>query len=76
MNLYTSQRKGDEMSSQKYDKDITGQCKKIKSTLPKIASPDIMKACEVREGFPDDTYAVVIEYFVNKNMDDVFRKMF
>ena len=34
------------MSSQEYYKDRTVQHKKRKTTLPKIASPDMMDTCE------------------------------
>ena len=34
----------------------------------------MMEACEVRYEHPDDTYQVVMEAFVNKNLDDITRK--
>ena len=55
MNLHRVQKKGEELSSQEYDKDRTVQYKKMKATIPKITSPDIMDICEVRDECPDGT---------------------
>ena len=46
MNLHMVQRKGEKLSSQWYDKDITVQQKKRKAILPKITSPSMMDKCE------------------------------
>ena len=43
MNLRRVQKQN---SSQEYDKERTVQHKKRKSTLPKIAYPDMMDICE------------------------------
>ena len=42
-----------------------------KATIIKRTSPDMMEVCEVRYEFHDNTYPVVMEYFVNKNLDYV-----
>ena len=39
INLYRVKNKGETFSSHEYDKDRTVQHKKMKVTLPKIASP-------------------------------------
>ena len=46
----------------------------MKSTIPKITSPVMMELCKLRDEFPHDTYPVVMEYCVNKNLDDISRK--
>ena len=33
----------------------------------------MMDIFEVRDEFPDDTYPVVMEYFVNKNLDETHK---
>ena len=34
----------------------------------------MMEGCEVRDECPDETSPVVMEYYVNKNLDDISRK--
>ena len=34
----------------------------------------MMELCEVGDEFPDDTYPVLMEDCVNKNVDDITRK--
>ena len=67
MNFHRVQKKGEELSSQQYDRDRTVQYKKIKATLPKITSPAVMVTCEVIDEYPDDSSRVVAENYVNKN---------
>ena len=74
MNLHKVQKKGDELSSQEYEKEIIVQYKKRKSTLPNITSPAMMEVCEVRDECPFDTYPFLMQYRVNKNLDDISRK--
>ena len=69
MNLHRVQNKGEELSSQKYNKYRTVQYKKRKATLPKIISPDMAEICEIGYECPDESYPVVMEYCVNKNLD-------
>ena len=52
--MHRVKRKGENFSSQKYDKDRTVQHKKSKTTIPNIATPAMMDKCE--------------EYDKNKNM--------
>ena len=73
MNLHRVPKKGEELLSQQYDRDRTVQYKNRKLTLPKIASPAMMATCEVRDEYPDDSYPVVMKYFVNKNLDETHR---
>ena len=49
------------------------QYKKRKATLPKITSPAVVATCEVIYEYPDDSYTVVMEDFVNKKMDETHR---
>ena len=49
MNLHRVQKKEEELSSKKYDKDRTVECKKSKATLPNITYPSVMATCEVRD---------------------------
>ena len=46
MNLDRVQKKGEKLSSHKYDKDRTVQHKKRKVTLPNITSPSKMNTSE------------------------------
>ena len=46
MNLHRVQQKGDKGLSQEYENYRTVQHKKRKTTLQKIASPDMMHKCE------------------------------
>ena len=72
-NLHSVQKKGDELSSQEYDKDRTGQYKKSKGTLPNTTYPDMIEICKVRDEFTDDTSPVLMEDCVNKNLDEPHR---
>ena len=54
MNLHRIQKKGDELSSQEYNKNITVQFKKRKATLTSITSPAMMDICEVIDECPDE----------------------
>ena len=73
MNLHRVLKKGEELSSQKYENDRTVQYKNIKAILPNITSPDVMATCEVRYEYPYDSYPVVMEDFVNKNLDETHK---
>ena len=73
MNLHRVQKKGEQLSSQKYDKDITVQYKNRKAKLPNITSPSVMSTCEVRDEYPDDSSPVVMEDCVNKKLDKTHR---
>ena len=67
------QKKGEELSSQEYDKDRTVQYKNRKETLPEITSPAVVEICEVRYKYPDDLSLVMMEDCANKNMDEIYR---
>ena len=69
INLRRVQKKVESLSSQEYDKDRTVQYKKRKTTLSKIVSPVMVEICEVRDEYHDDSSPVVMEDFVNKNLD-------
>ena len=66
-------KKGEESSSQKYDRYKTVPYKKRKSTLPKIISPAVMATFEVRDEYLDNPYPVVMEDCVNKRLDETYR---
>ena len=68
MNLHRVQKKGYELSSQEYYKDITVQYKKRKVTLLKITSPAMMDIYEVIYEYTDDTPPAVMEDCVNKKL--------
>ena len=68
INLLRVQQKGENGLSQEYEKYITVQHKKRKSTLPKIASPNMMDICEAE--CPDDTSPVDMEEDVIDRKDD------
>ena len=72
MNLHRA-KKGKELSSQEYYKDITVQYKKRIVTLPKIRSPDMMNICEVIDECPDDISPVSMEDCLNNNLDEIHR---
>ena len=71
MNLHRVQKKGYELSSQEYYKDITVQYKKRKVTLLKITSPAMMDIYEVIYEYTDDTSPAVMEDCVNNNLDEI-----
>ena len=48
---------------------------KRESTLHKITSLDMMEVCEVIDYLPDYKSPVVMEYCVNKNLDDINRNI-
>ena len=73
MNLHRVQKKGEESSSQEYDKNREVQYKNRKATLPKIISPDVVEICEVRDEYPDDSSPDVMGYCFNKNLDETHR---
>ena len=45
MKFHWVQKKGEELSSQEYNKERTVQLQKRKATLSKIVSPDMMDIC-------------------------------
>ena len=49
---------------------------KGKATLPKITYPAIMEECQVIDKCPYGTSQVVMEYFVNDELEDSIRKDF
>ena len=53
INLHRVQKKGENFSSQEYDKDRTVQQKKRKATLPRIESPAKINTSEAE--FSDET---------------------
>ena len=73
MNLHRVQKKGEELSSQQYDKYRTVQYKNRKETLPKITYPAVMATCEVIDEYSDDSSPVVMEDFVNKKLYEAHR---
>ena len=73
--MHREQKKGDKLSSNEYDKDITFQQKNRRSTPPNITPPAMMEVCEVRDKCTDTTSTVVMEDFLNKNLDEIQRDM-
>ena len=55
---------------------VSVQYKKRKATLPNIASTAVVEICEVRYEYSDDSSPVMMEYFVNKNLDETHRDIF
>ena len=47
--------------------------KKSNATLPNITSPAVVATCEVRDEYPDYLSPVVMEYCVNKKLDETHR---
>ena len=48
----------------------------MKATLPNITSPAVVEICEVRDEYPYDLSPVVMEYCVNKNLDETHRDIY
>ena len=70
MKFHWVQKKGEELSSQEYNKERTVQLQKRKATLSKITSSVMVEICEVRDEYPDVLSTVVMEDCVNKNLDE------
>ena len=68
MKFHRVKQKGDKALSQEYEKDRTVEHKKRKSTLPNIASPDMMDMCYSE--FPNATSPVDMEEGVNDRKYD------
>ena len=49
---------------------------KRKEKLPNITYPYMKELCELIGEWSDEKYPVVMEDFVNKNIDDITRKYF